>query len=184
MTFGDILMVQFIIHAIMISLLRNPNSSHTHTSAYAHGGAANLLASSLQLIQKGGNLSSTSAAQRVTKGNGAALGVDLFLRNTQLIGAPQALAGKSLVDLEDIHILLGDASEVEGLGDGLPGALSHEEGLDSHNRGADILADNGLSELLGGGALHEENSSGAIGDLAGVAGMDGAIFGESGTDLS
>ncbi|KAI9151821.1 hypothetical protein HJFPF1_09032 [Paramyrothecium foliicola] len=167
-----------------IHLLRNPNSAHTHTGANAHGGVANLLSGPLELIQQGGHLSSASAAQGVTKGNGTTLGVDLLVGNAQLVSAPQTLAGESLVDLENVDVILRDAGELKSLGDGLPGALAHEKGLDTDDGSADVLAQDGLAKLLGSRSLHQEHSGSAVRNLTGVTGVDAAILGEGRADLA
>lgn len=41
-----------------------------------------------------------------------------------------------------------------------------------------------MSEALRGAALHEEHGGGAVGDLGGVAGVDGAVFGKGRADLA
>ena len=119
----------------------------------------------------------------MAEGNGTTLRVDLLGGDAELVGAPQALAGESLVDLEDVNVVLGDAGQLEDLGDGLPGANAHEKGRDADDGGGDELAQDGLAELLGGRALHQEDSSSAIADLAGIAGVDGAVLGEGRADL-
>src|SRR6478609_9855589 len=120
----------------------------------------------------------------MAKGNSTSLGVDLLLGNTQLVGTPQALAGKSLVDLPDIDIILGDTGKVESLGDSLPGALSHKKGLDTNNRGANVLAEDLLSKLLGSRSLHEEDSGSTIGNLTGVTSVDRTVLSKSRADLA
>lgn len=119
----------------------------------------------------------------MAESNGTALGIDLFVGDLELIGAPEALTGKGLVDLVDVDIVLGDAGEVEGLGDGLPGTLAHEQRLDADDGSGDVLADDGLAELLGGGSSHEEDGGGAVGDLGGITGVDAAVGGEGRLDL-
>lgn len=166
------------------NLLSNPNGSHSHASANAHGRDTNLLLASLKLIEKRRDLAGAGAAERVTESNSTTLGVNLLLGNAKLVGAPQALAGESLVDLEDVNIVGRDAGEVKSLGDGLPGALAHEEGLDADNRGGDVLAQNLLAKLLGDITAHEEDGGGAIGDLAGIAGVDAAVGGKGGAELA
>ena len=120
----------------------------------------------------------------MAKGNSTTLGVNLLVGDAKLIRRPQTLTGESLVDLVNIDIVPRDASKVERLGNGLPGTLTHEERLDAYDGSADVLADDSLAELLGGGASHEENSGGAVGDLAGVAGVNTTVLGESGSDLA
>lgn len=120
----------------------------------------------------------------MAESNGTTLGVDLLSRDAKLVGAEEALRGESLVDLKDVNVLLGDASELEHLGDGLPGAETHEKRGHTNDGSVDVLAEDGLAELLGGGALHEENGGGTVGNLGGVAGVDAAVLGEGSTDLA
>lgn len=166
------------------NLLGNPDGSHAHTSANAHAGDTNLLVGALQLSQEGADLAGTSAAKRVTEGNGTTLGVDLLLGQAKLVDTPHTLGGKGLVDLEDVDIILGDASLLQGDGNGLPGANTHQKGLDANNAGGDVLADDLLAQALSGGTLHEQDGGGAVGDLRGVTGVDGAVLGESRADLA
>lgn len=165
-------------------LLGHPDGSHTHTSADAHAGDTNLLVGPLELSQEGADLAGTSAAKRVAEGNSTTLGVDLLLRQAKLVDTPHALRGEGLVDLEDVDIILSDASLLQSDGDGLPGANSHEKGLDANNAGGDVLANDLLAQALGSGALHEQDSGGTVGDLRGVTGVDGAVLGESRPNLA
>ena len=119
----------------------------------------------------------------MTEGDGTTLGVDLLDWEAKLVDAPHALGGESLVDLVDVDIILGDAGLLEGNGDGSPGADTHEQGLDTDNAGSDVLADDLLAQTLGGGALHEQDGGGTVGDLGGVTGVDGAVLGEGRADL-
>ena len=165
-------------------LLRNPNGSHTHTSTNTHTGDTDLLVGALQLRQECANLASSGAAERVSKGNSTTLGVDLFLRNTQFVGAPHALRGEGLVDLVDVDIVLGDTSLLQGNRDGLPGTDTHQEGLDTDHAGGDVFADDLLAQTLSGGPLHQQDGSSTVGDLRSITGVDGAILGEGGADLA
>lgn len=155
-----------------------------HARADTHTRDTNLLTPPLELVQQGGDLPGAGAAERVAEGDGAALGVDLLLGDAQLVGAPQALAGKGLVDLEDVDVVLGDARELKDLGDGLPGPDAHEQRLDADDAGRHVLAQDGLAQALGGAALHQQHGSGAVADLRGVAGVDAAVLGEGRLDLA
>lgn len=165
-------------------LLPDPDSSHTHTSTNTHTGNTDLLIRAFQLRQQCADLARTRAAKRVSERNRTTLGVDLLLGKPKLVDTPDTLGGKGLVDLEDVDVVLGDAGLLEGNGDGLPWANTHEQGLDTHNAGGDELANDLLAEALGGGALHEEHGSGAVRDLRGVTGMDGTVLGEGRADLA
>ena len=120
----------------------------------------------------------------MTKGDSTALGVDLLLGNTELVGAPEALGRERLVDLVDVDVVLVDARKLKHLGDGLPGTDAHEQGLDADDGRGNELAEDGLAELLGRGALHEQDGGGTVRNLRGVSGVDGAVLGEGGADLA
>lgn len=166
-------------------LLGHPDGSHAHTRADAHARNTNLLTAALQLVQQRADLAGAGAAERVAEGDGAALRVDLLLGDAELVGAPEALAGEGLVDLEDVDVGVGEAAgELVDLGDGLPRALAHEQGLDAGDAGGDVLAEDGLAQLLGRGALHQQHGGGAVRDLRGVARVDGAALGEGRADLA
>ncbi|RBQ78289.1 hypothetical protein VDGD_21234 [Verticillium dahliae] len=168
----------------LFRLLGDPDGAHAHTGADAHGRVANLLAGPLELVQQGGDLPGAGAAEGVAKGNGAALGVDLVEGDAELLGGPEALRGEGLVDLVNVDVLGRDAGELVGAGDGLVGALAHEQRGHADDGAGDVLAEDGLAEALGGGAAHEEHGGGAVGDLRGVAGVDAAVLGKGGADLA
>ena len=120
----------------------------------------------------------------MAESNGTTLGVDFLLRNAQLVGTPHTLRGEGLVDLEDVHIILGDAGLLQGDRDGLPGTNTHQKRRDTDNRGSDVLANDLLAQTLSGGPLHEQDGGGTVGDLRGVTGVDGAVLGEGRADLA
>ena len=165
-------------------LLGHPDSSHTHTGTDAHGSNADLLVRPVELSQQCADLAGAGAAKRVAEGNGTTLGVDLFSGEAKLVGAPHALGSKSLVDLEDVDIVLGDAGLLQSNGDGLPGANTHEQGLDTDDASSDVFANDLLAQALSSGTLHEQNGGGTVRDLGGIAGVDGAVLGEGRADLA
>lgn len=120
----------------------------------------------------------------MTESNSTTLGVNLLGRNAELVNTPDTLGSERLVDLVNVDIILGDAGLLKCNGNSLPGADSHEEGLDADNASSDVLAENLLAQTLGGGPLHEEDGGGTVGDLGGVTGVDGAVLGKGGLDLS
>lgn len=127
-------------------LLGDPNSGHTHTGANAHAGDANLLVGPVELGQKCAHLAGASAAERVTEGDSTTLGVDLLLGQAKLIDTPHTLGGECLIDLVDVDIILGDAGFLKGNGNGLPGANTHEQGLDADNACGNVLSDDFLAQ--------------------------------------
>lgn len=165
-------------------LLSQNHRGHSHSRPYAHRSHADLLVGSLKLVKERGDLAGAGAAKRVTKSDGAALGVDFLRRNAKFVCAPQALAGKSLVDLKNVDVVFGNASELKNLGDGLPRSLAHQEWLDTDNGSGDILAQNLLAKFLSDVTAHEKNGGSAVGDLAGIASVDAAVLGERGAELA
>lgn len=120
----------------------------------------------------------------MTEGDSTALGVDLLGGQAKLVDAPHTLGGEGLVDLVDVDLILGDTGLLESNGNGGPGANTHEEGLDTDDAGSDVLADDLLAQTLGGGALHEQDGGGTVGDLGGVTSVDGTVLGERRADLA
>lgn len=102
----------------------------------------------------------------------------------QLVRAPQALAGKRLVDLKDVDVLDREACLLQSDRDGFPRANAHEERRHADDGCCDVLAEDLLAERLSGGALHEQHGGRAVRDLRSVAGVDGAVFGERRPDLA
>lgn len=164
-------------------LLSNPNSSHTHTGSNAHASHTNLLTRPLELCEKCADLSCASDAERVTESNSTALGVHLVDIEAKLIDAEETLRSEGLVDFPNINVVLGETGLFEDRGDGGGGAYAHEEGRHADDGGLNEFSEDGLAEALGSAALHEEDGGGAIGDLRGVAGVDGAVLCEGRADF-
>lgn len=165
-------------------LFGDPERRHAHAGADAHARDADLLARAAQLRQQGADLPRAGAAEGVAKGNGAALWVDLGLWDAELVDAPDALAGKRLVDFVNVDIVEGDAGLAEDERDGGPRADAHEERLDADDARLHVLADDGLAEALGDAAAHEQHRGRAVADLARVAGVNAAVLCESRPDLA
>lgn len=167
------------IFVVVRGLLALEDGSHTHTGTNAHGGQTELLALALQLGHQGGDLAGTGASQGVAHGDGTTVGVDLLQRKTAGLNGVDSLGSESLVQLENIDILDLLADLLEDSGDSNGGTNAHDARRASNNGGGDELADNGESELLGGLALHQENSGGTIGNLGGVTSGGGTIEGRA-----
>lgn len=168
----------------MRHLLGHPHGSHAHTGADTHASDADLLVCPVELGQERANLAGASAAKGMTECNGTTLRVDLLGGYAKLVSTPHALRGEGLVDLEDVDIILGDTGLLQSNGDGLPGADTHEKGLNTNDAGGDILANDLLAETFGSGTLHKKNSGSTVGDLGGIAGVDGAVLGERRANLA
>lgn len=120
----------------------------------------------------------------MSKGDGTALWIDLVLWNAELVDAPHALAGKGLVNLKDVDLVLAHAGLVQHDGDGGPRPDAHEQRFDADDAGLHEFADNGLPEALGDAAPHHEHGGGAVADLRRVTGVDAAVLCKGGADLA
>lgn len=165
-------------------LLALKDSSHTHTSTNAHGGDTDLLTLALELGEEGSDLAGTGAAERVTEGDGTTLGVDLLDGGTDLLDGVDGLGGEGLVDLKDVNIVDGQASALDGDGDGEGRTDTHDARGHTDDGGGDVFAEDLEAELLGGLALHEQDGSSTVRDLGGVTGGGGALIIESGAQLA
>ena len=116
--------------------------------------------------------------------NSATPRVHLLAGQAKSLPAVNSHASESLVDLNDVDVVEGDVVDGEEFGDGDGGADAHDAGGETGGGGGDVFAEDGLAELLGGGALHEEEGGGAVGELGGVAaGSSWAPLGEGAADL-
>jgi len=118
------------------------------------------------------------------KRNRTTLRINLLNIQAQFIYTVKTLTSKCLVNLPDIHVLLIETSLLEHNRDSSSGSHAHHERRDADDGGLDELSDDGLIEALGGAAFHEEHGGGAVGDLGGVACVDGTVFGEGGADFT
>jgi hypothetical protein len=166
------------------NLLAFPDGSHTHTSTNAHGSATNLLALSLQLRKQSGDLTGTSASERVTKGNSTTLGVDLLEGDVELLSAVDGLGGEGFVEFDNVNVGDLNTSAFSGDGDGIGRSDAHDTGRNTSNSGSNVLAKDGQVELLGSLALHEQNSGSTIRNLGGVTSSGETIVVESRLELS
>ena len=90
--------------------------------------------------------------------DGSSSGVHLLVRQLQDILAVYGHGGEGLVDFDDVDVVDGDIVLAEELGDSDRGADAHDARCKTGDGGADELGENGLAELDGAGALHEEDS--------------------------
>jgi hypothetical protein len=166
-------------------LLSFEDSGSTHACTNAHGDDTVLLVGALKLVEEGDDLTGSSAAKRVAKGDGATAGVELLLGNAELLNAVHGLGGESLVHFKHIDILDGNTSLLESGRDGNGGADTHDLRRAASNSEANDAALNLEAELLGNISASEEHSSGTVSDLAGVTSGHGATFlSESGLELA
>src|SRR5690606_33707367 len=89
-----------------------------HAAAHAEGGQDVAQLAALQLVEQGGEDDAAGGAQRMAHGNGAAIDVDLLLRDPQVLHELEDHGGEGLVDLEQVDVLDTQA----GLGQRLAGS--------------------------------------------------------------
>lgn len=146
----------------LYSLLTNKQTSHTHARTNTHTRQQDFLARSPALTQPGDDLPRACGSKWVTQSNGAALGVHLVPVKGQLVAAVHGHGGECLVDLDDVDVRQGEVVLVQELRDGDAGADAHDARGNSGDGGSDVFGYNGLAELDGRGALHEEDCGGCV----------------------
>ena len=87
-------------------MFTHEHGSHTHTRPDAHRCHKHAGIGLLGDVETGSNLTSTSTPERMTDGNGTAVEVDLFEGNVEMLDRKDGLAGKSLIDLVEINVVL------------------------------------------------------------------------------
>lgn len=137
--------------------LIHKQTSHTLSRTNTHARQQNLLLCPAQLAQTGNNLSRACSAERVAQGDGAAAGVHLGPVEGELVAAVDGHAGEGLIDLDDVNVGEGEVVLGEQLGDSDGRANAHDARGQAGDGGADVLGDDGLAELDGRGALHQED---------------------------
>ena len=158
-------MYVWIVCCVNVILFCDPDRCHAHTRTHTHTGHADLLTSPPQLGQQRTDLPGTRTAQRMTQGDGPTFGVDLLRRDSQLVGTPETLTGKRLVDLKDIDVGLLNAGQLVYSRNGFPRTDPHQERWYPDHGRRDIFAQDLLVQRLGRRSSHEQDGSGAVGDL-------------------
>ena len=164
--------------AVPLQLLDDKGSGTS--AAVADAGAAKL-ALLEQRRERDGN-SAPGGANRVAEGNGATGNVDLGRVEVEDLLVGEHHGGEGLVDLVQGNVVDGDPGHGQGARDGLGGSGGELLGVVG---GVAKAADDceGL-EAEGGGLLaaHEEEGAGAVVELGGVGGGDGADLLEGGLE--
>ena len=101
---------------LLLQALNDHSRSTTATVADTNGTNLGLLL--LENGSKGGDNTSTRAAKRVTNGDGTTEDVDLLRLETEDLHVGKGNSGESLVDLVVLNLLSGQASVLDGLGNG------------------------------------------------------------------
>ena len=102
----------------------------------------------------------------MTQRNSAAARVHFLVGNLQHVLAVDGHGGEGLVDLDDVDFVEGEVELCEELGDRDRGADAHYAGRDAGDGGAAEFGQDGLIQLEGFGALHEENCGGFFRDMS------------------
>ena len=141
------------------------DTAGTHSGADAHADNTEALLSALKLGHEGADHAAAGHAERVAEGHGAALGVKLLLGHTKLLNAVGSLRGESLVDLENVNIVHGEATVLQSSGDGVGRADTHDLGRDASDSEANDAAVDAGTKTSGNISAGEKNAASAIGDL-------------------
>ena len=148
------------------------------TAATTQGGRADAAAAALELERQVQHDPGAGHADRVAQRDRAAVDVDLGLVEARGAGGVDADRRERLVELDQVEVGGRDALLVAGLLGGVGGLhLQRRVGAGDHAVGAD-LGQPLQAELLGLGLAHHHDGAGAVGDLRGGAGGDGAVLGE------
>src|SRR6516164_6304186 len=101
----------------------------THAYADAESDERRLPVAALQLVEHGSNNHGAGGAERMAHGNGAAVHVDLVVRNVERLHVTQDNRGKSLVELVEVNVLYGHAGLLEHLLGDRDRACQHDRGF-------------------------------------------------------
>jgi hypothetical protein len=168
-----------------LHLLVDEETGHTLSGTDAHARQEDLLLLSPCLTQSGNDLPGASGTKRMTQSNSATTNVHLGVVNLECVQAVNCHGCKSLVQFNDVNVVNLEVELAEKLGDGDGWANTHDAWCKTSDRRADELGEDGLAEGLCHAALHENDCSSAIGDLAGIASVAAVTVGkESGFDLA
>ena len=143
-----------------LNLLVHKQSSHSLPSPNTHTGHQNLLLSPSSLTQNRTDLARPRSTQRMTQGNRTPARVHLSMVQAEVVQTVHSHRGKGLVDLVDVDVALGQVELVEQFGDGGCWADTHHPWRDTGDSGAAEFGQDGLVELDGFGAAHEEDGGG------------------------
>lgn len=148
------------------------------TTTVADTGSANLAALLAEDAEQGGDDASAGAAERVAKGDGTAVKVDLVLGDAANLHVRKSDDGEGLVDLESIDSAELNTGVLEGLGHGERGGSGELGGAVSGIAPAHDLA-NGLQTVLLDGLLGgKDDGGGAVREGRGVGSSDSAGAGD------
>lgn len=96
----------------------------------------------------------------MTDGNGTTTRVNLGVVEAEVLDTVHGHGGKGFVDLVDVDVVLVQLELAQELGDRGGGTDTHHAGRDTGDGGAAELGEDGLVQLDGLGAAHQENGGG------------------------
>ena len=135
-------------------------------------------------VQQGDEDTGTGSADGMAQRNSAAVDVQLALVEVQSLADGNRLSGKSLVGLDQIHVVHGQAGLGHDLLGGGDGAQAHDLGLNTGQSTGDPGSQRLNAQLLGLLLAHDDQSSSAVVDGGGVGGGDDAVLLEAGLQLA
>lgn len=157
------------------------NKSRSTTATVANSSDTNLGLLLAEDGSKSGDNTGTRAAERVADGDSTAKDVDLFGVEAEDLHVGESNDREGLVDLVVVDVSGGEASVLEGLGDGEGRGGSEALRFLSGVAPAEDLGEGLDAELLDLGLGHEDDGSSAVVDGGGVGSGNGtAIRLESG----
>ena len=142
------------------------DAAGSHACSNAHGDESKALLGSFKLGHQIADHTAAGHTERMSKGDGAALRVELFHGDAELLDAVGGLRGERLVNLENVDVVHGEAAVLEGSRDGECGSNTHD--LRWHTGGGEAYntADDSASKLDGNISTCQENAGGTVGNLA------------------
>src|SRR5690606_23142980 len=145
------------------------DGGHAHAAADAQGDQRVAAVAALQLVDHGAGDHGAGGAQRVAHGDGAAVDVQLLVRDVQVLLELQDHGGERLVDLDQVDVVEGRARRGETLLGGRRRAGQHDGGVGAAGRGGDDAGARGQARGLARLFRADEHQRGAVDDARAVA---------------
>ena len=135
-------------------------------------------------VQQGDEDTGTGSTNGMAQSDSAAVDVQLLLVEVQSLANSHRLSSESLVGLDQIHVVDGQAGLGHDLLGGGDGAQTHDLGLNTSQSTGDPGSQRLNAQLLGLLLAHDDQSSSAVVDGGGVSSGDDAVLLEAGLQLS
>jgi hypothetical protein len=158
---------------------------HGDALAAADAGGAETVAgvATAQLMDEVSGDAVAGGSEGVAQGDGAAVDVGLVAVEAEGALDGNILGREGLVDLNEVHLLEGEASALEGFLGGVNGADAHDGGLNADVGPGDEAGEGSKLVAAGSVGRGDDDSGGAVRDARGVASGDDTVFGEDGGEL-